>query len=147
MLLSGSYWRRQLVVAKEARRVDILCHRIYVSYRLLEGTSCHKELHDIIEDAKAKLECEVGPLDGMSAKMARGIVSRLSGGSDILKLCSLAIQRADEWLSSPDLHLRGNDLYCHHKKNLGKDNGHLILQVTLTNFLCRFVTCCMQIQI
>lgn len=101
-----SYWRRQLVVAKEARRVDILCHRIYVSYRLLKGTSCHKELHDIIEDAKAKLECEVGPLDGMSAKMARGIVSRLSGGSDILKLCSLAIQRADEWLSSPDLHLR-----------------------------------------
>lgn len=101
-----SYWRRQLVIAKEARRVDILCHRIYVSYRLLEGTSCHKELHDIIEDAKAKLECEVGPLDGMSAKMARGIVSRLSGGSDILKLCSVAIQRADEWLSSPDLYLR-----------------------------------------
>uniref|UniRef100_A0ACD5ZM95 Uncharacterized protein n=1 Tax=Avena sativa TaxID=4498 RepID=A0ACD5ZM95_AVESA len=101
-----SYWRRQLVIAKEARRVDILCHRIYVSYRLLEGTSCHKELHDIIEDAKAKLECEVGPLDGMSAKMARGIVSRLSGGGDILKLCSVAIQRADEWLSSPDLYLR-----------------------------------------
>ncbi|CAM0958370.1 unnamed protein product [Alopecurus aequalis] len=101
-----SYWRRQLVIAKEARRVDILCHRICVSYRLLEGTSCHKELHDIIEDAKAKLEREVGPLDGMSAKMARGIVSRLSGGNDILKLCSQGIQRADELLSSPDLLLR-----------------------------------------
>lgn len=100
------------MIAKQARRVDILCHRIYVSYQLLEGTSCHTELHNIIQDAKAKLECEVGPLDGMSAKMARGIVSRLSGGSNILKLCSLAIQKVDELLSSPSpgLHLRGNDL-------------------------------------
>ncbi|KAF6993736.1 hypothetical protein CFC21_010581 [Triticum aestivum] len=104
------YWKRQLVIAKQARRVDILCHRIYVSYQLLEGTSCHTELHNIIQDAKAKLECEVGPLDGMSAKMARGIVSRLSGGSNILKLCSLAIQKVDELLSppSPGLHLRGS---------------------------------------
>ncbi|KQK07559.1 VIN3-like protein 1 [Brachypodium distachyon] len=101
-----SYWRRQLVIAEVARRVDILCHRIYVSYRLLEGTSHFKELHDIIEEAKGKLEREVGPLDGMSAKMARGIVSRLCGGSDVQKLCTLAIQKADEWLSSPDLHLQ-----------------------------------------
>uniref|UniRef100_A0A0D9WCQ7 Fibronectin type-III domain-containing protein n=1 Tax=Leersia perrieri TaxID=77586 RepID=A0A0D9WCQ7_9ORYZ len=100
------YWKRQLVIAKDARRVDMLCHRIYLSYRLLEGTSCLKELHSIIEDAKAKLESEVGPLDGMSAKMARGIVSRLPAGSDLQKLCSLAIQRANELLSSPDLHLR-----------------------------------------
>ncbi|KAF0927950.1 hypothetical protein E2562_037053 [Oryza meyeriana var. granulata] len=100
------YWKRQLMIAKDARRVDMLCHRIYLSYRLLEGTSCLKELHGIIEDAKAKLESEVGPLDGMSAKMARGIVSRLSAGSDLQKLCSLGIERADELLSSLDLHLR-----------------------------------------
>uniref|UniRef100_A0A0D9ZU50 Fibronectin type-III domain-containing protein n=1 Tax=Oryza glumipatula TaxID=40148 RepID=A0A0D9ZU50_9ORYZ len=100
------YWKRQLVIAKDARRVDMLCHRIYLSYRLLGGTTRFKELHGIIEDAKAKLESEVGPLDGMSAKMARGIVSRLPAGSDLQKLCSLAIERADELLSSPDLHLR-----------------------------------------
>ncbi|KAG8067165.1 hypothetical protein GUJ93_ZPchr0005g16167 [Zizania palustris] len=100
------YWKRQLVIAKDARRVDMLCHRIYLSYRLLEGTIRLKELHDIIDEAKVKLESEVGPLDGMSAKMARGIVSRLSAGRDLQKLCSLAIQKADELLSSPDLQIR-----------------------------------------
>ncbi|OEL21369.1 VIN3-like protein 1 [Dichanthelium oligosanthes] len=100
------YWKRQLVMGKDARRVDNLCQRIYLSYRLLEGTSHFKELHAIVEDAKAKLESEVGPLDGMSAKNARGIVSRFSAGIDVQKLCSTAIQRADEWLSSPDLHLQ-----------------------------------------
>uniref|UniRef100_A0A0A9EPP8 Fibronectin type-III domain-containing protein n=1 Tax=Arundo donax TaxID=35708 RepID=A0A0A9EPP8_ARUDO len=52
------------------------------------------------------MESEVGPLDGMSAKMARGIVSRSSAGIDVQKLCSIAIQKADEWLSNPDLHLQ-----------------------------------------
>ncbi|XP_062180205.1 VIN3-like protein 1 isoform X2 [Phragmites australis] len=100
------YWKKQLVIGKDARRVDILCRRIYLSYRLFEGTSRFKELYEIIEDAKSKLESEVGPLDGMSAKTARGIVSRLSAGIDVQKLCSKAIQRADEWLSSPGLHLQ-----------------------------------------
>ncbi|TVU17873.1 hypothetical protein EJB05_33933, partial [Eragrostis curvula] len=100
------YLKRQLVIGKDARRVDILCHRIYLTHKLLEGTSRFKELHEIIKDAKAKLESEVGPLDGMSAKMARGIVSRSSVGIDVQKLCSVAIQKADEWLSSPDLHLQ-----------------------------------------
>ncbi|RLN04309.1 VIN3-like protein 1 [Panicum miliaceum] len=52
------------------------------------------------EDAKAKLETEVGPLDGTSSKMARGIVGRLSVAADVQKLCSLAIEKADEWLRS-----------------------------------------------
>jgi hypothetical protein len=108
VILSCSYLKRQLVIGKEARRVDILCHRIYLTYRLLEGTRRFKELHEIIEDAKDKLESEVGPLDGMSAKMARGIVSRSSVGIDVQKLCSIALQKVDEWLSSPDLHLQGN---------------------------------------
>ncbi|XP_072975346.1 VIN3-like protein 1 [Typha angustifolia] len=93
-------WKRQLAIAKDARRVDILCYRIFLSYRLLDGTSRFKELHQIVEDAKAKLETEVGPVNGVSAKMARGIVSRLSAASDVQKLCSLAIEKADEWLSA-----------------------------------------------
>lgn len=109
VILCSSYLKRQLVIGKDARRVDILCHRIYLTYRLLEGTNRFKELYEIIEDAKEKLENEVGPLDGMSAKMARGIVSRSSAGIDVQRLCSAAIQKADELLSSSDLHLRGND--------------------------------------
>ena len=94
------FWKRQLVVAKDARRVDNLCSRIYLSHRLLDGTTRFKELHQIVEDAKAKLESEVGPLDGTSSKMARGIVGRLPVAADVQKLCSLAIEKADEWLIS-----------------------------------------------
>lgn len=87
-------------MAKDARRVDVLCHRIWLSHRLLDGTSRFKELNEIIRDAKVKLETEVGPLNGVSARMARGIVSRLSVAGDVQKLCSLAIEKADEWLGS-----------------------------------------------
>jgi hypothetical protein len=88
------------MVAKDARRVDILCSRIYLSHRLLDGTTRFKEFHKIVEDAKAKLETEVGPLDGTSSKMARGIVGRLPVAADVQKLCSLAIDMADAWLKS-----------------------------------------------
>ncbi|XP_030954423.1 VIN3-like protein 1 isoform X1 [Quercus lobata] len=93
-------WKKQLMIAKDARRVDVLCYRIYLSYRLLEGTSRFKELHEIVKDAKAKLETEVGLVNGISAKMARGIVSRLSIAGDVQKLCSLATEKADEWLAA-----------------------------------------------
>ena len=134
------YWKRQLVIGKDARRVDNLCQRIYLSYRLLEGTSHFKELHAIVEDAKAKLESEVGPLDGMSAKNARGIVSRFSAGIAAQKLCSTAIQRADELLSSPDLHLRGNDHPC--IKYLASWFWCCCRRLTHF-FVCRFITCCL----
>lgn len=100
MILSLRCWKKQLIIAKDARRVDVLCYRIYLSSRLLEGTSRFKELHEIVKDAKAKLETEVGPVNGVSAKMARGIVSRLSVAGDVQKLCSLATEKVDEWLAS-----------------------------------------------
>ncbi|XP_058184321.1 VIN3-like protein 1 isoform X2 [Rhododendron vialii] len=93
-------WKKQLNIAKDARRVDVLCYRIFLSYRLLDGSSRFKELHEIVRDAKAKLETEVGPVNGVSAKMARGIVSRLPVAGEVLKLCSLAIDKADEWLAA-----------------------------------------------
>ncbi|KAL9324552.1 hypothetical protein ACSQ67_009409 [Phaseolus vulgaris] len=93
-------WKKQLSIAKDARRVDVLCFRIYLSYRLLDGTSRFKELHEMVKEAKAKLETEVGPVNGVSAKMARGIVSRLPIASDVQKLCSLAIEKADDWLAT-----------------------------------------------
>ncbi|KAK7369967.1 hypothetical protein VNO80_12015 [Phaseolus coccineus] len=93
-------WKKQLNIAKDARRVDVLCYRIYLSYRLLDGTTKFKDLHQTVQEAKAKLETEVGPVNGVSAKMARGIVSRLPIASDIQKLCSLAIEKADRWLAT-----------------------------------------------
>ncbi|KAF9617261.1 hypothetical protein IFM89_035205 [Coptis chinensis] len=93
-------WKKQLLVAKDARRVDVLCYRISLCYRLLDGTSRFNDLHEIVADAKAKLETEVGPVNGVSAKMARGIVSRLSVAGDVQKLCALAIAKADAWLST-----------------------------------------------
>ncbi|XP_059638089.1 VIN3-like protein 1 [Cornus florida] len=93
-------WKKQLSIAKDARRVDVLCHRMFLSYRLLDGTSRFKQLHEIVSNAKTKLETEVGPVNGVSSKMARGIVSRLSVAGDVHKLCSLAIEKADEWLAT-----------------------------------------------
>ncbi|KAL2550813.1 VIN3-like protein 1 [Forsythia ovata] len=55
------YWKKQVVMAKDARRVDVLCYRISLSYRLLDGTSKHNEVHELIKAAKAKLESELGP--------------------------------------------------------------------------------------
>jgi len=92
-------WRKQLMIAKDARRVDVLCYRISLSRRLLSGTVQYKELHDIVDRAARKLEEEVGPVSGVSSKMARGIVSRLSTGLEVQKLCSLAIEKADDLLS------------------------------------------------
>ncbi|KAJ4953608.1 hypothetical protein NE237_030440 [Protea cynaroides] len=107
------YWKKQLVIAKDARRVDVLCHRISLSYRLLDGTSRFKELHEIVEESKIKLEKEVGSLSGVSAMMGRGIVSRLSIAGDVQKLCSIAIEKADACLnaiSSTSRHHREDSL-------------------------------------
>jgi hypothetical protein len=97
---NGRCWKKQLNIAKDARRVDVLCYRIYLSYRILNGTSKFKDLHQMVQEAKGKLETEVGPLDGVSAKMARGIVSRLPIASDVQRLCTLAIEKADSWLAN-----------------------------------------------
>jgi hypothetical protein len=103
------------MIAKDARRVDVLCYRISLSRRLLSGTVQYKELHDIVDRAARKLEEEVGPVSGVSSKMARGIVSRLSTGLEVQKLCSLAIEKADDLLSritqsGTNLQLRGKRL-------------------------------------
>ncbi|KAL9667439.1 hypothetical protein QQ045_001797 [Rhodiola kirilowii] len=94
-------WKKQLVIAKDARRIDVLCKRVHLAYSLFDGTSRFLHLHEIVKDMKDKLEAEVGPVDGISANMARGIVSRLSVASEIQKLISQATEKADEWLANP----------------------------------------------
>ncbi|XP_006845650.2 protein VERNALIZATION INSENSITIVE 3 [Amborella trichopoda] len=100
-------WRKQLVVSKEARRVDVLCYRVSLCLRILNGTEQYRELHALVDTAAKKLEAEVGPLNGVPIKMARGIVNRLSSGAEVQKLCAHAIELADSLLSiesqpSPD---------------------------------------------
>ncbi|XP_061345757.1 VIN3-like protein 1 [Gastrolobium bilobum] len=92
-------WRKQLLVAKEARRVDILSLRIFLAHKILVGTEVYKEVQKIVESALKLLENEVGPLDHVYARMTRGIVSRLSCGAEVQKLCSTAVECFDSKFS------------------------------------------------
>ncbi|XP_010488547.1 PREDICTED: VIN3-like protein 1 isoform X3 [Camelina sativa] len=89
-------WKKQLMAAKEARRRDVLCYRIDLSFRLLKETSRFCELHEIVGAAKTVLEKEVGPLDELAARTDKGIVSRLPVAGEVQELCTAAIKKADE---------------------------------------------------
>lgn len=88
-------WRKQLLVAKDARRVDILCLRISLAHRILLGTVVYKEVNMIVEAALKLLNSEVGPQDQECLRMTRGIVNRLSCGAEVQRLCSYAVERFD----------------------------------------------------
>ncbi|XP_011069923.1 VIN3-like protein 2 isoform X1 [Sesamum indicum] len=96
--LLGS-WRKQLVVARDTRRVDILCYRLSLGQKILGGTKHYQKLCGIIDEAVEKLEDEVGPLTGLPVKKARGIVNRLSSGPEIQRLCASAVESLDLMLS------------------------------------------------
>ena len=89
------------MVAKEARRVDVLCLRVFLSHKILKGTEQYKELQKAVEIAMRRLKNEVGPLDRVCTKMARGIVNRLSCGAEVQKLCSSAIEAFDSMFPDP----------------------------------------------
>ncbi|KAJ4832857.1 hypothetical protein Tsubulata_001946 [Turnera subulata] len=88
-------WRKQLVVAKEARRVDVLCLRVLLGCRILTTSERYKEIREKLETALAMLENELGPLDLVCEKMARGIVNRLSCGAEVQKLCAASVNAFD----------------------------------------------------
>ncbi|GMH03951.1 hypothetical protein Nepgr_005790 [Nepenthes gracilis] len=94
-----STWRKQLVVAKEARRVDMLCLRISLCYKILDGTEQYKNLHKHIDCAVKKLKRELGPLDLVCAKMGRGIVKRLVCGAEVQRLCASALETFDNFFN------------------------------------------------
>ncbi|KAF9608647.1 hypothetical protein IFM89_010431 [Coptis chinensis] len=85
-------WRKQLLVAKDARRVDVLCQRISLGHEILKGTEKYKELQSIVDTIVKKLKSEVGPIDRVSSEMARGLVSRLSCGAEVQQLCTSSIE-------------------------------------------------------
>ncbi|KAI3827625.1 hypothetical protein L1987_01705 [Smallanthus sonchifolius] len=88
-----------MTIARDTRRVDILCYRVSLSQKLLAGTLQYQKLHNIVNEAMEKLEADVGPLTGLPVKRARGIVNRLSSGQKIQKLCALAVESVDSVLS------------------------------------------------
>lgn len=88
-------WRKQLLIAKEARRVDVLCLRLSLAYKILMGTALYKELQKTVETAVNILNNEVGPLDQVCTSMARGIVNRLPCGAEVQKLCASALESFD----------------------------------------------------
>ncbi|KAE8713810.1 Vernalization5/VIN3-like, putative isoform 2 [Hibiscus syriacus] len=104
-------WRKQLMAAKDTRRVDILCYRASLGQKLLNGTQKYQKLSEIVDEAVKMLEAEVGPLTGVPVKMGRGIVNRLSSGQEVQRLCSSAVELLDKMIfdtisnSSPDLSL------------------------------------------
>ncbi|XP_023001858.1 VIN3-like protein 2 [Cucurbita maxima] len=98
--LMGS-WRRQLVNAKEARRVDALCLRLSLCHKILVGTNLYKEVHKTVEFAMNMMTNEVGPLDEVCLRMARGIVNRLSCGAEVQKLCASAVEAFDSMCCVP----------------------------------------------
>ncbi|XP_039005029.1 VIN3-like protein 2 isoform X2 [Hibiscus syriacus] len=107
-------WRKQLMAAKDTRRVDILCYRVSLGQKLLNGTQKYQKLSEIVDEAVKKLEAEVGPLTGVPVKMGRGIVNRLSSGPEVQRLCSSAIELLDKMIfdttsnSSRDLSFPGS---------------------------------------
>ena len=96
MFWISSSWKKQLRVAKDARRVDIFRDRLLLSHRLFKGTKQHKDYHSLIDDAVSKLEAEVSKMGAGSNTLSRCIVNRLSCIAEVQKLIDLAIQKADE---------------------------------------------------
>lgn len=92
------------MMAKDTRRVDILCYRVSLSKKLLNKTGKYQKLYNIVDEAVKKLEAEVGPLTGLPVKMGRGIVNRLSSGPEVQKLCAFALESLDKMLSSTVAH-------------------------------------------
>ncbi|KAL8467777.1 hypothetical protein ACS0TY_031134 [Phlomoides rotata] len=90
-----SCWRKQVLVGRDTRRVDILGYRLSLSQKILAGTKQYQNLYATIDEAVKMLEEDVGPLTGLPVKKARGIVNRLSSGPQIQKLCASALDSLD----------------------------------------------------
>lgn len=88
------------MIARDTRRVDILCYRLALTKKLTSGTEKYREISGIVDEAIDKLEAEVGPLSDVPVKMGRGIVNRLSSGLAVQKLCTSAVEKLDSLLSS-----------------------------------------------
>ena len=100
------------MVAKDTRRVDILCYRISLSQKLLAGTKKYRNISEIVDGAVKKLEEEVGTLTGDPVTKGRGIVNRLSSGQEVQRLCASAVESFDSMISSNQRHQGKSINHC-----------------------------------
>ncbi|KAI3451423.1 hypothetical protein Pfo_008088 [Paulownia fortunei] len=121
-----TFRKKQLKIAKDVHRVDVLCYRIFLSYRLLDGTSRFKEIHKLITDLKAELEIELGPLNDAAAKMSLGHASRLQAASraKTMQTCPSLNTRLEQ-KSNQTLDLRFLDTGKSPSVVLDKEKEHL----------------------
>lgn len=94
-------WRKQLLIAKVARRVDELCLRVCMAEKILKGTEKFKDIHKKLKAASKLLKLEVGPVESAGTRMVRGLVNRLSCGAEVQKLCASALEAFDSFESNP----------------------------------------------
>uniref|UniRef100_A0A1J3CZS4 VIN3-like protein 2 n=1 Tax=Noccaea caerulescens TaxID=107243 RepID=A0A1J3CZS4_NOCCA len=95
-------WKKQLTIAKETRRVDVLCYRLLLVQKLLKGSATsYQNLCEAVDEAVKSLEADVGPLTGLPMKMGRGIVNRLQSGPEVQKLCSSALESLEALETTP----------------------------------------------
>ena len=81
--------------------MDALCLRLSLCHKILVGTNLYKEVHKTVELAMNMMTNEVGPLDEVCLRMARGIVNRLSCGAEVQKLCASAVEAFDSMCCVP----------------------------------------------
>ncbi|GMH13630.1 hypothetical protein Nepgr_015471 [Nepenthes gracilis] len=105
-----SCWRKQLMIAKETRRVDILCYRLSLCQKLLSGRKLYQKLSEMVDEAVKKLGEEVGPFTGLPVKIGRGIVNRLSSGQEVQRLCGSAVEALDSMAYDMKLHQLPDDV-------------------------------------
>ncbi|CAK9169418.1 unnamed protein product [Ilex paraguariensis] len=120
-------WRKQLLVARDTRRVDILCYRVSLSQKILSSTKSYQKLYGFVVEAAKKLEADVGPLTGLPLKIARGIVNRLSSGPEVQRLCAFAVDSLDLMLSKRVLNTSSDTMIqgCFYFMALEKNEPHL----------------------
>ena len=84
--------------------MDALCLRLSLCYKILVGTERFKDVHRMVESAVNMLNKEVGPLDHVCA---RGIVNRLSCGTQVQQICSSAVEYFDSVFSYTETNSTG----------------------------------------
>ncbi|KAK9165675.1 hypothetical protein Scep_000866 [Stephania cephalantha] len=85
-------WREQLLIAREAKELHVLCLRLYFSFAMLKGTEVYKEQHRFVDLAAKKLRREVGPLDRVTPNTGHGLVNMLSCRAVVQKHCNAALE-------------------------------------------------------
>lgn len=87
--------KEQLSIAKDACKLDALCHRLFLSHRLLNGTLLYKNVYVLVDQALKILESEVGPIVNSSAKLEHGSANRLTCIAEVQKLIYLALEKVE----------------------------------------------------